>query len=1143
MLNCHNRLILSVSLLSALLLGVPAAWGTGAGEEGSADRSAQELAALDAARAHVAEHLAELGLRGDDVAELPVSDLYTSRINGVTHVYLHQHRNGIPVRNALINVNVLPSGRVLNAGNRAFADLSAHRLAEQPTISALEAVGAAADAAGLAPREVLVEQSAPAGDAMETLFSDGGISLEPIPARLVYAPDAKDRLRLTWRVDIYQRDAQHYWVSWVDAETGEIVEREDRVVHDQWGPGDDDGHGHAPSAGGSTPMQAGSGAVPAAVADGSSYRVYDMPKGHPDDGPRTLVEEPAHAPASPFGWHDTDGLEGAEHTITRGNNAHAYHDRNNTNSSSGDEPDGGPGLDFDFALDLADGPEDYIDAAVTNLFYWNNLHHDLIYARGFDEAAGNFQVDNYGNGGAGGDDVRAEAQDGGGMNNANFFTPSDGSRPRMQMFLWNQTSPNRDGDLDAGIVLHEYGHGISIRQTGGPSQSGCLSNAEQAGEGWSDWQTIVYTVKPGDTRTTSRGVGTYVLGQPVDGPGIREYPYNTDMGVDPRTYADTQSASVPHGVGSIWTAMLWEVYWNLVDEHGFNPDFYADWDAGGNLLAMQLVNDGLKLQTCSPGFVDARDAILAADDALTGGANQCLIWEGFAKRGLGFSADQGSSGSNGDNTEAFDMPPSCDLLHAPEPVARSCTGDPVDFEIDLGGAWEAPVNLSVSGQPGTAQFDPNPASASGTSVMTVSGTSGEPAGSYAMTVTGDDGTMVEQIDLDLELFDAAPDEVTPDLPADGATDVAFRPELSWQAAAGTGTYLVEVASDPAFDDVVYSVETTDTQHRLASALAAETTHYWRVQAGNPCGDAASSPVRSFETAASSLVCGGVVDFESGIPGDWTVTDDSASGSGIVWTTSDDPECGIDNRTSGSGIAACADSDAAGQGAPAFDTSLITPPIDLSAADSASMEVATYFREISPSVLSIDVFDGADWNEVWSTTSSGTADVPIDLTAYLGQANVQVRMRYSGDGWDWYAQVDDVSLDCEISSVPPSIAVDRSEIELRLDVAEEATTGVNISNPGGENLDWTAAVGSDCNTPAGLPWANLSTGSGSTPGGDTSTLDVTLDGAAAGPGGHGGMLCIESNDPDNGLIAIPLLLEVAEDALFGDCFGPVGEGCP
>ena len=84
--------------------------------------------------------------------------------------------------------------------------------------------------------------------------------------------------------------------------------------------------------------------------------------------------------------------------------------------------------------------------------------------------------------GAGNDPVNAEAQDGGGTNNANFATPSDGSRPRMQMYLWNTASPSRDGDVDSDIVYHEYGHGLTWRMIGG--MQGRLSGA--LGEGMSD---------------------------------------------------------------------------------------------------------------------------------------------------------------------------------------------------------------------------------------------------------------------------------------------------------------------------------------------------------------------------------------------------------------------------------------------------------------------------------------------------------------------------------------------------------------------------------------------------------------------------------------------------------------------------------
>ena len=81
--------------------------------------------------------------------------------------------------------------------------------------------------------------------------------------------------------------------------------------------------------------------------------------------------------------------------------------------------------------------------------------------------------------------------------------------------------------------------------------------------------------------------------------------------------------------------MLLEVFWNLVESLGFEADYKTARVDRGNTLFMQLVVDGLKMQPCRPSFLDARDAILQADHVLTGGRYACLIWKGFAKRGLG----------------------------------------------------------------------------------------------------------------------------------------------------------------------------------------------------------------------------------------------------------------------------------------------------------------------------------------------------------------------------------------------------------------------------------------------------------------------------------------------------------------------------
>jgi hypothetical protein len=220
---------------------------------------------------------------------------------------------------------------------------------------------------------------------------------------------------------------------------------------------------------------------------------------------------------------------------------------------------------------------------------------------------------------------------------------------------------NRDSDLDNGVIAHEYGHGLSNRLTGGPGTTGCLNNQEQMGEGWSDWMTLFLHADLADTATTLRAVGNYAsFDDPVTGRGIRRFPYTTDNTVNPLTYGDIGGEAVPHGVGAVWANMLWEMYWNLVDVYGYDPDLFHG--TGGNNVAFQLSIDGMKLQPCSPGFVTGRDAILAADRASNDGDNECAIWRAFAERGVGTGASQGLSTVVGDEVENFDLPAACTNL-------------------------------------------------------------------------------------------------------------------------------------------------------------------------------------------------------------------------------------------------------------------------------------------------------------------------------------------------------------------------------------------------------------------------------------------------------------------------------------------------
>jgi uncharacterized protein (TIGR03437 family) len=337
-------------------------------------------------------------------------------------------------------------------------------------------------------------------------------------------------------------------------------------------------------------------------------------------------------------------------TTLVGNNVAAHLDRNNDNL-----PDTplltASNVHFAFPLDLTKAAitADNQKAAQVNLFYWTNRFHDLLYSFGFTETAGNFQNDNFGLGGQGHDAIQADAQDGSGFNNANFTTPPDGRAGRVQMFLWNTTALQIDGSFDQTVILHELTHGVSNRLIGNGLGLGGM-HARGLGEGWSDYLALALLAKESDPIDGQYLVAQYATNQYSR--GLRFSPYSTDINLSPRTLGYIFFNPLPHPVGEIWCATLWDMRALLIKQLGF---------AEGQRQSIQLVIDAMKLTPVEPSFTEARDAILLADRVNNGGRNQCLLWQAFAKRGLGYSAFARDVNDRRP-AEAFDAPPFCSDL-------------------------------------------------------------------------------------------------------------------------------------------------------------------------------------------------------------------------------------------------------------------------------------------------------------------------------------------------------------------------------------------------------------------------------------------------------------------------------------------------
>lgn len=574
----------------------------------ASSKAAPERVALD----YVAAHAADFGLDARDARTLFVEKIHTSPRNGVHYVTLGQQVDGIRIHNARLVATVDPDGRLALVGGRT----GTVKTSGSARLTAGEAIGLSAERGHAGTR------AAPRGAAtrakgrhvFDNPYARSVFQPTPVSAELVWHLRDDGSLRLAWLTDV-EVSGTSWYETLLDAESGEILARESRYAHDS----------------------------------------------HPEG----TVFTGQHPDASPGGRAQRDlvGLDGnwSTGTTTSGNNVNAYQDRGN-NNAIGYQPQGVDGRLFNFPFTdawraLPDGT-DFVnideatwnaaiaadrDATITQLFYYTNDIHDWLYGYGFDEASGNFQVNNFGRGGAGGDPVLAEAHDGIDFgcqdnanppnaircaNNANFATPADGNSPRMQMYLWIRPNrPYRDGSLDGDVIAHEYGHGVSNRLVPG-AISGATNQSGSLGEGWSD---AISFLRWGDTM-----VGEYVTGNATS--GIRNFAYDTH----PWLYGNySTNVNSPHRNGEIWAAMMYQIRVRLgIDD--------ATW----------AILDGMRSTPNGPNarFIDARDGIIAADQA-DGAPWRCALWASFSLRGLGTGA--ASAGLHAPQTNNFTAPADC----------------------------------------------------------------------------------------------------------------------------------------------------------------------------------------------------------------------------------------------------------------------------------------------------------------------------------------------------------------------------------------------------------------------------------------------------------------------------------------------------
>jgi hypothetical protein len=649
---------------------------------------------ISIARGWIAANRAAFGLTADDVQALTVSRDYANPASGSHVITFTQVFGGLPaVFGGRLNVAVTSSGRILSFTGDARPSAS---LAAQPALSMSSAVAALAKSQ--APQAAYLP-SVTGKSGIWTQFAPGPFGM-PQYARAAAFPTAQG-VRPAYEV-IFTDSTSDMTDAAVDAVTGRILYSQSLTASYMDNSPNDSAAAAPATSGNQQPSVISGAAAKKTGPEGLAFPYYPGAPAAPNQVPEPFTGNPT---ASPSGWLNP-AVNGF--STTQGNNVDDHENWLAT------RPEANPfrpvSANGQFLFPFQDNwgrsncagtsYEQDVAQATTNLFYQHNRIHDEYYGYGFTEAAGNFQNNDFGRGGAGNDAVQGDVQAGiqatpPRLDNANFSTPPDGLPGITNMFLWapipgSFIAPCVDGDNDVSVIQHEYTHGMSTRMVGGGEALG----GEQAGamgEGWSDFYALNHLFDAGLETQPIEGI--YVTGNAQR--GIRNYNYADS----PLNYGDLGYDIVGnevHSDGEIWTATLWQLRQGLIARYGTK--------AGEKRTAL-LITAALADTAPNPSMLDARDGILTADQDLYNGKDTQLIWTTFANRGMGSGA--GSIGSaDPDPVPSFASPDTHNNGHlavaTTDVTGRAVTG--VNVFI---GDYEARVTPSAitAGRGGTASVN------------------------------------------------------------------------------------------------------------------------------------------------------------------------------------------------------------------------------------------------------------------------------------------------------------------------------------------------------------------------------------------------------------------------------------------------------
>lgn len=590
------------------------------------------------ALAWLAENRDLLGYNEQDVATMAVTE-HPSPV-GLDFVSLEQVLEGLPVFGSVVRIGVDADGRIVQVQGGAGAP--ATQVLPYDDQGPLAAIGSAYRSLGLEPEHPCELLSS--GDSVWDFYSNPeSPNSASISSRLIAFPVDGGTARAAYRISAITSVGSYDMI--VSADTGQLLYRVDLRSH------------------------LGSANV--------------------------WIQSPSHGDREVAGFGENWLSPGAR--TSKGNNVDAFLDTNGDGLPDRARVEGLVGgrafdTDQDFDYPAGDGFGDsaeFAASAVAHAFYHANVAHDFFYDLGFQEAEGNFQEDNFGIGGKGGDPVALEVHSSEAAGSAFFSTLPDGGPGVLTIGAREFDDGSfRDLSLSGQVITHEYAHGVTSRIVGGKSETTCLifgAQGEALAEGWSDYFAASQFDDP--------VVGSYTASDSVS--GIRRFALDKA----PWRYSDLGNETLePHNDGEIFSGALWDMRTAL-----------------GAETTDALVHAALYLTPCEPSFIDARDALLTADQSLNAGTNQEAIWIAFAARGMGFGA-VGADPPLGPVWTRFDSTTDLPVefgganrspVVTSEPAAFAIVGETESYKVFATDPEGDDWTVEMLSAPASAEFDPD----------------------------------------------------------------------------------------------------------------------------------------------------------------------------------------------------------------------------------------------------------------------------------------------------------------------------------------------------------------------------------------------------------------------------------------------------